>query len=86
MQAEAHPGVDFTWDRALEVLGLGWGRVKAKGNSKASNIIKTPLAERTQEQQDRLLDYFLAHVPVMYQEKLKVLKAAELIARSLSRC
>ncbi len=26
LEADAHPGVDFTWDRALEVLGLCWGQ------------------------------------------------------------
>lgn len=81
LYAEAHPDEDFTWDRALEVLGLGWGQGQGEGQLEGINIIKTPLAERTEEQRDRLLDYFLAHPPAIYVERFKELKANELRAK-----
>jgi mono/diheme cytochrome c family protein len=81
LEAEAKPGVDFTWDRALEVLGLGWGQNFGEGQLEGINIIKTPLAQRTQEQHERLLDYFLRSAPAAYEAKLKALKSSELLAK-----
>lgn len=81
MDAEAKPGVDFTWDRALEVLGLGWGQNFGEGQLEGINIIKTPLAQRTQDERDRLLDYFLKSAPAVYEAKLKELKSAELLTK-----
>ena len=59
LDAESHPNEDFAWDRALEVLGLQWGQNLGEGQLEGINIIKTPLAQRTPDQRDRLLDYFL---------------------------
>ncbi|MBX7208614.1 MAG: PSD1 and planctomycete cytochrome C domain-containing protein [Verrucomicrobiaceae bacterium] len=78
LHAEAHPDEDFTWDRALELLGLQWGQSLGEGQLEGINIIKTPLAQRTQDQKDRLLDYFLKAAPAAYAEKWKTLKLAEL--------
>jgi hypothetical protein len=78
LHAEAHPGEDFTWDRSLELLGLQWGQSLGEGQLEGINIIKTPLAQRTQDQKDRLLDYFLKAAPVAYADKWKTLKLAEL--------
>lgn len=81
LDAEQHPGADFTWDRALEVLGLTWGQNFGEGQLEGINLIKTPLTQRTREQRERLQDYFLKNAPAIYQAKLKELKAGELIAK-----
>jgi hypothetical protein len=81
LAAEAKPDEDFTWDRALELLGLQWGQSLGEGQLEGLNIIKTPLAQRTQDQRDRLLDYFLRNAHEVYREKLKELKVAELAAK-----
>lgn len=78
LYAESHPGEDFAWDRALELLGLQWGQNLGEGQLEGLNIIKTPLGQRTQDQQDRLLDYFLNSSPVPYTEQWKGLKLGEL--------
>jgi mono/diheme cytochrome c family protein/cytochrome c553 len=84
LHAEAHPGEDFAWDRTLELLGLQWGQNLGEGQLEGLNIIKTPLAQRTQDQKDRLLDYFLQSGGAerasskAYTEKWKSLKLSEL--------
>jgi len=81
LDAETNPDASFAWQRLVEVLGLGWGQNLGEGQLEGINIIKTPLAQRTQEQRDRLLDYFLAHAPTDYTAKLKEIKASELQAK-----
>lgn len=81
LDAETNPDASFAWQRLLEVLGLGWGQNLGEGQLEGINIIKTTLAQRTQEQRDRLLDYFLAHAPPEYTGKLKEIKASELQAK-----
>ena len=78
LETEVHPGVDFTWDRTLELLGLQWGQNLGEGQLEGLNIIKTPLAQRTQDQRDRLLDYFLKSAPAAYSGKFKELKLNDL--------
>jgi hypothetical protein len=78
LETEAKPGVDFAWDRTLEQLGLQWGQNLGEGQLEGLNIIKTPRAQRTQDQRDRLLDYFLKNSPTIYQAKFKELKLDEL--------
>jgi hypothetical protein len=78
LHAELHPNEDFTWDRTLELLGLQWGQNLGEGQLEGMNIIKTPLAERTQDERDRLLDYFLKSAPSAYSAKFKDLKLNEL--------
>ncbi|QDT97138.1 PSD1 and planctomycete cytochrome C domain-containing protein [Gimesia aquarii] len=81
LHAEAHPGDDFSWDRKLELLGLQWGQNLGEGQLEGLNIIKTPLAQRTQDQQDRLIDYFLDNIPSVYNAKAKELKLSEVRAQ-----
>jgi hypothetical protein len=78
LHAEAHPNEDFAWDRTLELLGLQWGQSLGEGQLEGLNIIKTPLAQRTQDQRDRLLDYFLKSMPAALSDKSKELKLSEL--------
>ncbi|MEX2306893.1 MAG: PSD1 and planctomycete cytochrome C domain-containing protein [Pirellulales bacterium] len=78
MDAEVNPNADFAWQRALEVLGLTWGQGQGEGQLEGVNIIKTPLAQRTPEQRERLMDYFLANAPELYGPKLEQIKASEL--------
>ena len=78
LHAESHPNEDFAWDRTLELLGLQWGQSLGEGQLEGINIIKIPLAQRTQDQRDRLLDYFLKSPPTAYTEKFKELKLNEL--------
>ena len=78
LHAEAHPNEDFAWDRTLELLGLQWGQSLGEGQLEGLNIIKTPLAQRTQDQRDRLLDYFLKSMPASLADKSKDLKLGEL--------
>lgn len=78
LHAEAHPGEDFAWDRSLELLGLQWGQNLGEGQLEGINLIKTPLAQRTRDQQDRLLDYFLGAAPATYAGPWKALKLGEL--------
>ncbi len=81
LDAESHPNEDFTWDRELELLGLQWGQNLGEGQLEGLNILKTPLAERTQDQQDRLLQYFVGRAPSAYSEKFQELKVSELNAK-----
>ncbi|MFO1482617.1 MAG: PSD1 and planctomycete cytochrome C domain-containing protein [Verrucomicrobiaceae bacterium] len=81
LYAEAHPNEDFAWDRTLELLGLQWGQNLGEGQLEGINIIKTPLAQRTKDQRDRLLDYFLKSPPSVYADKFKELKLGELRAK-----
>ncbi|MDZ4287459.1 MAG: PSD1 and planctomycete cytochrome C domain-containing protein [Prosthecobacter sp.] len=78
LETEAHPGVDFAWDRTLELLGLQWGQSLGEGQLEGLAIIKTSLERRTQDEKDRLLDYFLKSMPATYTAKAKELKLTEL--------
>jgi mono/diheme cytochrome c family protein len=78
LHTETHPGEDFSWDRALELLGLQWGQSLGEGQLEGLNIIKTSPAERTQDQRDRLLDYFLKAPPPALTAKFTELKLGEL--------
>ncbi len=89
LHAEANPGEDFSWDRALELLGLQWGQNLGEGQLEGLNIVKLPTHERTADQRDRLLDYFLANPRESQAAAFQELKLAELkqqldaLARSL---
>lgn len=74
LHTESHPNEDFAWDRTLELLGLQWGQNLGEGQLEGLNIIKTPRERRRPDQQDRLLDYFLASAPAEYTERFKALK------------
>ena len=81
LQTEAQPGEDFGWDRALELLGLQWGQNLGEGQLEGLNIIKTPAAQRTAAQRDRLLDYFLGAPPPALTARFNQLKLGELKAK-----
>ncbi len=81
LHAEENPNRDFAWDRTLELLGLQWGQNLGEGQLEGLNIIKTPLDQRTEDQQARLLDYFLQTAPPQYSEQLKELGHEEIRTR-----
>lgn len=81
LHAESHPDDDFVWDRKLELLGLQWGQDLGGGQLEGLNIIKTPLALRSQNQRDDLLDYFLKTAPADYSAKIRELKINEIHAK-----
>jgi Protein of unknown function (DUF1553)/Protein of unknown function (DUF1549)/Planctomycete cytochrome C len=76
--AETNPGEDFAWDRKLELLGLQWGQDLGGGQLAGLNIVKMPLDQRTQEQQDRLLDYFLKNIPAVYSARASELNLSSI--------
>jgi hypothetical protein len=49
-----------------------------EGQLEGLNIIKTPLAQRNQDQRDRLLDYFLKNIPTGYHAKAREIKLNEI--------
>jgi hypothetical protein len=77
LHADAHPGEDYRWDRAWEVLGLIWGGGQGEGQLEGQVIVKTPLTDRPAEDQERLRDYFLTRGELVDGEKWKELKLAE---------
>ena len=87
LHAESHPDEDFAWDRLLELLGLQWGQNLGEGQLEGINIIKMPVSIRSQDQKERLLDYFLKSASSAYAQKWKELKLSEIKAKldSLSK-
>ena len=81
LYTETHQGEDFAWDRTLELLGLQWGQNLGEGQLEGLAIIKTPVADRTIDQQQRLQDYFLRSAPTEFAAKLKDLKVNDLMTR-----
>lgn len=81
LYAEKNPGEDFAWDRKLELLGLQWGQDLGGGQLEGLNIIKTPLAQRNQDQSDRLLDYFLKNIPTDLNAKAEEIQLNEIRAK-----
>ncbi len=78
LQAAAQPGRDAVWDRQWEVLGLIWGGNLGEGQLEGTEIVRLPPARRTQDQKDRLLDYFLEQGSVTDPKRFAELKLAEL--------
>ncbi len=76
--AEKNPGVDFMWDRQLELLGLQWGQDLGEGQLEGLNILRIPPEQRTKDQQGRILDYFLASGSRPYGERFSELKLSAL--------
>jgi len=77
LYAETHPNEDFTWDRELELLGLQWGQNLGEGQLEGLNILKIPAAQRTDDQQERVLIYFLKRAPAAYSDKFQEQKIGE---------
>ena len=73
-EAVAHPGVSPTWDRQWEVLGLIWGGELGEGQLEGCVIAQTPWEQRTQDEKDRLQDYFLARGSIIDDAKFAELK------------
>ncbi len=78
LNALANPGQDHRWDRALEVLGLIWGQGHGEGQLEGLNIVKTPRNQRSEDQSNRIMDYFLAQAPSEYTKALAELGIAEI--------
>jgi hypothetical protein len=78
LEAAAHPARDATWDRQWEVLGLVWGGDLGEGQLEGTYIVRLERSKRTQDQKDRLLDYFLEMGSVVDPKRFKELKLEEL--------
>jgi len=71
---EENPGLEPAWMRAYELFVTGWGRGKGEGQFEGMMIVKTPPAQRTADQQERLQDYFIKNGAVVAPERFKALK------------
>ena len=78
LEAVAHPGVSPTWDRQWEVLGLIWGGELGEGQLEGCVIVQTPWDQRTPDEKDRLLEYFLARGSIVDDPKFAELKLSTL--------
>jgi hypothetical protein len=78
LESVATPGVDYVWDRQWEVLGLIWGQDLGEGQLEGTQIVLLDPAQRTQDQQDRLLDYFLTYGAIVDGARFDELKLGEL--------
>lgn len=74
LEAVAKPGADPTWDRQWEVLGLIWGGELGEGQLEGCVIVQTPWEQRTVDEKDRLLDYFLARGSLIDESRFAELK------------
>ncbi len=74
---EQNPGLEPAWMRAFELFVTLWGRGKGEGQFEGLMIVKTPVAERTVEQQQRLQDFFIKRGAVVAPEEFKELKLAK---------
>ncbi|MGK0199205.1 MAG: hypothetical protein ACI91J_002487 [Yoonia sp.] len=59
-ESEREPGVDYRRDRALELLGILWGAGQGEGQLEGVRLARVPPAQRSQREQERLLEYFIA--------------------------
>ncbi len=75
---QENPGADHNWTRAYELLVTGWGRGKGEGQFEGINLIETPPALRTAEQQERLQDFFLKNGKVVNPDRYTELGLADL--------
>jgi Protein of unknown function (DUF1553)/Protein of unknown function (DUF1549)/Planctomycete cytochrome C len=78
LRAVDNPGGDYIWDRQWEVLGLVWGGNLGEGQLEGCEIVRLSVERRTEDQRDRLLDYFLQHGEITDPARFKELKLAEL--------
>jgi hypothetical protein len=74
LEAVASPSQDPLWDRQWEVLGLIWGGRQGEGQLEGCEIVRTPWPERTDDERDRIQDYFLAHGSLIDTAKFRDLK------------
>ncbi|RLS35813.1 MAG: DUF1549 domain-containing protein, partial [Planctomycetota bacterium] len=80
LEAVAKPGADPTWDRQWEVLGLIWGGELGEGQLEGCVIVQTPWEQRTVDEKDRLLDYFLARGSLIDESRFAELKLTAVAA------
>ncbi len=78
LYAAAHPGEDHRWDRQWELLGLVWGGGLGEGQLEGAEIVKLAEGRRSQDQSERLLDYFLASGSLIDDGRFKTLKLSQL--------
>ena len=81
LEAITHPGVSPTWDRQWEVLGLVWGGELGEGQLEGCVIVQTPWEQRTADEKDRLLEYFLARGSIIDDPKFAELKLSTLASQ-----
>ena len=90
LDAEVHPGKDYKWDRAWELLGLVWERGLGEGRPirlisggqlEGQFIVKLDPSKRTNDQRRRLFDYFLHWADLNYPERFEQLKIKEVVKR-----
>jgi hypothetical protein len=74
LEAAAAPSQDPQWDRQWEVLGLIWGGRQGEGQLEGCEIVRTPWRDRSDDERDRIQDYFLAHGSLIDPEKFRDLK------------
>ena len=77
LYAADHPAEDYRWDRYWEVLGLIWGGQLGEGQLEGCEIVRLDWNERTQDQKDRLLYYFLQYGSPVDKQKFSELKLSE---------
>jgi hypothetical protein len=78
LAAWKNPGRDHVWDRQWELLGLVWGGGLGEGQLEGTEIVKVPIAQRSQRQQDDLVDYFIRSGSVVDEQAFKRLKISDL--------
>jgi mono/diheme cytochrome c family protein len=78
--AAANPGRDHVWDRQWEVLGLIWGGDRGEGQLEGCHIVLTPPERRTDDERERLRDYFLERGSVIDPARFRDLKLDDLAA------
>lgn len=81
LEVFANPELDATWNRQWEVLGLVWGGNLGEGQLEGCTIVRTPVTQRTQDEIDRLQDYFLANGSIVDGKAFADLKLSELPAK-----
>jgi hypothetical protein len=77
-EAADNPEKDTIWYRQWEVLGLIWGQDEGEGQLEGTEILEIDPVQRTQDQEDRLFDYFLSNGSLIDPPRFKQLKLAEL--------
>jgi hypothetical protein len=80
-ESEREPGVDYKRDRATELLGILWGAGKGEGQLEGLRLSKIPIAQRSQRDKERLLDYFVVRGELGLNEEFKALKKVEMRKR-----
>ena len=78
LHAMNKPGIDYTWDRQWELLGLIWGGNLGEGQLEGQEIARLPRSKRTDRQKDDLLDYFLRYGSIIDPARFKELELGKL--------